>query len=401
MYTENDKNIARYMFELWNNRQSKCESGGDFLRDPEEISYSVESFCRRAGSNDTISMTSTYLYKNCDSKKIESLTLEAAVKYCTENGNPVLNPFKYSVAMVQDMPTNYNCPPEFERLDTDLDQDVDFTREWEFRHAVENVYKYGNNTSSGTSLALMQGCNAYVSTTTDMACYNAKSSQYQGYATIQVECIGNDQIQKVTVYIDGTDLGRSSCPWPEFTEISPGYNPNFNFIDSLSTEITTASSDGDSQERPFGLLAAISCIEQYEIAVISSGPDLILKSQGWNMLNDTDVALAVVEPQTTEQVSQAMDCLFSNGVPVVPKSGGHSYGGYSVLPTAVTIDFSNMRDVTLNQDLTATIQGGARLGMIYYEIWTQSSGQRGVVGGTCPAVGAGHVLGGGIGAFVH
>lgn len=394
-YSTKDESLARYMFELWNNRQSNCESGGDFLRDPNEISYSVKSFCRSSGSNGTSYINPTYSYKNCKSKKVESLTLEAAVKNCVENGNnPVLNPFKYTVATIQKMPKGYTCPAGFDQVKIESDPDKDFTREWEFRHAVENVYKYGNNTKDGRSLATLKGCNAYVSTTTDKACYSSKKSEYQGYATIRVECLSNGKTEKIPVYINATDLGRSTCPWPEFLKSSPGYDPNFAFVRTSST----SDSRANAVESSPGLQKAISCIKEKKIGIVTSGPELILKSQVWNMLNDTHVALAIVEPETTEQVSRAMDCLFSNGVPAVPKSGGHSYDGYSVLPTAVTIDFSKMRSVKLNQDNTATVQGGARLGMIYYQVWTQSSGTRGAVGGTCPAVGiGGHLLGGGIG----
>lgn len=398
-YSDKDETIARYLFELWNNRQSKCESGGDFLRDPKEISYSVKSFCKSPGTNGTTLMSPTYSYKNCKSKKIESLTLEANVKNCVENGNnPILNPFKYTVAKVQKMPAGYKCPAGFEQVKIESDPDEDFTREWEFRHAVENVYKYGNNTSTGSSLASLKGCNAYVSTTTDKACYNAKNSQYQGYATIRVECLSNGKTEKVPVYIDATDLGRSTCPWPEFLPNTPGYDPNFRFL----TSSPNGSAKPKEATKPSGLQSAISCIQKKKISIVTSGPELLLKSQVWNKLNDTNIALAIVEPQSTEQVSQAMDCLYSNDVPAIPKSGGHSYDGYSVLPTAVTVDFSKMRSVKLNKDNTATVQGGARLGMIYYQVWTQSGGSRGAVGGTCPAVGVGgHVLGGGIGMFVY
>lgn len=397
-YISEDENIARYLFELWNNRQKKCESGGDFLRDPEEISYNVESVCQTIEAAGIALITASYTYKNCESKKIEPLSLSAAVKNCEENGNnSILNPFKYSIATVRKMPVGYACKPGFEEVMIESDPDLDFAREWEFRHAVENVYKYGNDTDTGSTLATIPGCNAYVSTRTDKACYNSINNQYQGYATIKVECVANGETEEIPVYIDGNDLGRTNCPWPEILENSPGYDSNFNFV---SIGASAAGSDEYTQGNAMALQAAVSCIQEKGIAIVTSEPDLTLKSQVWNKLNDTDVALAIVEPRTTDQVSQAMLCLFSNGVPAVPRSGGHSYGGYSVLPTAVTIDLTNMISVKLNPDDSATIQGGARLGAIYYEIWTQSRGQRGAVGGTCPSVGVGgHVLGGGIGTL--
>jgi hypothetical protein len=394
-YTKkNDEMMARYLFELWNNRQSACESGGDFLQNPKDISYSVTSFCRAPGPNGMTYVTPTYSYKNCKSKKMESLTLKAAVKDCKENANvPEFNPFTYDVAKVEQMPKGYTCPAGFEQVKIESDPDKDFTREWEFRHAVENYYKYSSLGMKGN------GCNAYVSTTTNKACYNPSSKKYQGYATIRVECLGSGKVEKVPVYISATDLGRDACPWPEFLKDSPGYDPNFAFT---SNNASTASSPSRVESSASGLQSAISCIQSKKITIITSGPELKLKSQVWNKLNDTNVALAVVEPASTEQVGQAVACLYSNGVQAVPKSGGHSYDGYSVLSNAVTVDLSKMRKVTLNKDNTAAVQGGARLGMVYYQIWTQSSGTRGAVGGTCPAVGVGgHILGGGIGTKVH
>lgn len=59
------------------------------------------------------------------------------------------------------------CPAGTQAVVIEKDQDKDFTQDWEFRHQVENVYKY--------DLAnINKGCNAYVSTKTDKACYNVR-----------------------------------------------------------------------------------------------------------------------------------------------------------------------------------------------------------------------------------
>lgn len=50
----------------------------------------------------------------------------------------------------------------------EADPDEDFTREWEFRHAVENLFKYKLGVPIGTA------CNAYVSTKMDKACYTVR-----------------------------------------------------------------------------------------------------------------------------------------------------------------------------------------------------------------------------------
>lgn len=48
--SKDDASLARYIFELWNNRQDKCESGGDFLRDKKSINYRAQSLCKEVRS---------------------------------------------------------------------------------------------------------------------------------------------------------------------------------------------------------------------------------------------------------------------------------------------------------------------------------------------------------------
>jgi len=82
------------------------------------------------------------------------------------------------------------------------------------------------------------------------------------------------------------------------------------------------------------------------------------------------------------------------GVRVVPRSGGHSYAGYSSGNGVVVADVSRLDRITATGG-TATIGAGARLIDVYSALW-----QKGVTipGGSCPSVGiAGLALGGGIG----
>jgi len=87
----------------------------------------------------------------------------------------------------------------------------------------------------------------------------------------------------------------------------------------------------------------------------------------------------------------------AHGVPVAARSGGHSYGGYS-LTSGLVIDVTTMASITVGPGATtATVGSGARLIDIY-----QALGAAGVLlpGGSCPTVGiAGLTLGGGIGVF--
>ena len=82
--------------------------------------------------------------------------------------------------------------------------------------------------------------------------------------------------------------------------------------------------------------------------------------------------------------------------PVVAcRSGGHSYQGYSVIAGAVTIDLILLNSTTVAADQqTALVQAGSRLGQLYYNVYNQTNGAQGAVGGTCPTVGTGgHFLG--------
>ena len=45
--TPADGELARYIYELVQNRQAECESGGDFLVQPAAINYKVSSFCEQ------------------------------------------------------------------------------------------------------------------------------------------------------------------------------------------------------------------------------------------------------------------------------------------------------------------------------------------------------------------
>ncbi|HEY5250799.1 MAG TPA: FAD-dependent oxidoreductase [Acidimicrobiales bacterium] len=84
-----------------------------------------------------------------------------------------------------------------------------------------------------------------------------------------------------------------------------------------------------------------------------------------------------------------------HGIAATPRSGGHSYGGYSTGPGLV-IDVSPMNIVTADRaSMTAVIGAGTQLVDVYQEL-----ANAGVLlpAGSCPTVGiAGLTLGGGIG----
>ncbi|KAK9759574.1 hypothetical protein K7432_017294 [Basidiobolus ranarum] len=109
--------------------------------------------------------------------------------------------------------------------------------------------------------------------------------------------------------------------------------------------------------------------------------------------------MAVVFPATSTEVSNAIKCAVANKVAIAPRSGGHSYEGYSIggVDLSLVIDLKKFNTVSVANNL-ATVGGGVRLSQLYYRLW--NAGGYAVPGGTCPSVGVGgHTLGGGFGLF--
>lgn len=96
-----------------------------------------------------------------------------------------------------------------------------------------------------------------------------------------------------------------------------------------------------------------------------------------------------------EDIQTALRWARRNEVPLVARSGGHSYGGYSTT-AGLVIDVSQMAQVSPHpEDPLITVAGGAR-GQEVFEALARRSAA--ITHGRCPSVGiAGLVLGGGIG----
>jgi FAD/FMN-containing dehydrogenase len=102
---------------------------------------------------------------------------------------------------------------------------------------------------------------------------------------------------------------------------------------------------------------------------------------------------AVVQPLDTRDVQAVVGWANRFGVHIVPRSGGHSYAGYSTTP-GVAVDLSRMRGIGVSNG-RATIGPGAQLIDVYSKL-----ASRGLLipAGSCPSVGiAGLALGGGHG----
>jgi hypothetical protein len=98
-----------------------------------------------------------------------------------------------------------------------------------------------------------------------------------------------------------------------------------------------------------------------------------------------------------DDVSRCIDFAATHSLAMAPRSGGHSYGGYSSCDGLV-IDVSRLDAIALHDSAnTVTIGAGAQLIDVYNVVGNHD---RLLPGGSCPTVGiAGLTLGGGIGVF--
>ena len=103
---------------------------------------------------------------------------------------------------------------------------------------------------------------------------------------------------------------------------------------------------------------------------------------------------AVAFCESLRDVERTVHWARKHGIHIVPRSGGHSYGGYSTTQ-GVIVDLSRLNRVSVDARRQAAIGAGARLIDVYDQLWGRGLT---VPAGTCPTVGiAGLALGGGIG----
>ncbi len=114
----------------------------------------------------------------------------------------------------------------------------------------------------------------------------------------------------------------------------------------------------------------------------------------YNTRFDTFKPQAVVFCESLADVQQTVRWARKHRVRIVPRSGGHSYGGYSST-SGVIVDVSSLNGVALDARGRAVVGAGARLIDVYDGLWQH---RRTVPAGSCPTVGiAGLALGGGVG----
>jgi FAD/FMN-containing dehydrogenase len=114
---------------------------------------------------------------------------------------------------------------------------------------------------------------------------------------------------------------------------------------------------------------------------------------------DPDAPFAVVRPHTPEEVAYAIRWARENNLPMVPRSGGHSYAGCSTVPGLV-INSSALQGVTLRDDMVeaggGALFGDMLAGLRNIRSWEGGAARYTVTHGRCRGVGlSAYLMGGG------
>ncbi|KAG0222653.1 hypothetical protein BGW42_006407 [Actinomortierella wolfii] len=155
-----------------------------------------------------------------------------------------------------------------------------------------------------------------------------------------------------------------------------------------------------AQAIPVGLIPCLYNIKSRSVSsLITPASDLYdVNRLGFNHYFNYKPS-AIFYPASEAEAAAAILCAVANNVSVVPRSGGHSYEGYSQggQDGSLVIDLSQFQQFSLNpQTDVATVGAGTRLGHMYIRLW--EAGEYLVPAGNCPSVGVGgHSLGGGFG----
>ena len=117
----------------------------------------------------------------------------------------------------------------------------------------------------------------------------------------------------------------------------------------------------------------------------------------WNSRFDDARPTAVVRVADAGDVRTVVEFARDRGLPLVARSGGHSFAGYST-GDCLVVDFGELTDVTIDPSgERARLGAGATMLATYRALWSRKVA---ISGGTCPTVGiAGLTTGGGLGVL--
>ncbi|MGH9029339.1 MAG: FAD-binding oxidoreductase, partial [Acidimicrobiales bacterium] len=123
------------------------------------------------------------------------------------------------------------------------------------------------------------------------------------------------------------------------------------------------------------------------------GTDKLVYNERFDVIDPAAIAYC----HTVQDVQHCVEFCRASGLQLSARSGGHSYGGYSLSPGLV-VDTTAMASVSVDAaSSTASVGAGARLIDLYDTV--SASGFL-LPGGSCPTVGvSGLALGGGIGVL--
>ncbi|XDG04820.1 hypothetical protein ABKA04_004435 [Annulohypoxylon sp. FPYF3050] len=131
-----------------------------------------------------------------------------------------------------------------------------------------------------------------------------------------------------------------------------------------------------------------------------SDPEWTIYSTPYNIRLRFTPAVIVI-PNTTEDITNALDCARRHGLKVQARSGGHSYASHSIggVDGAMVIDMKKFQSTLTDSD-PVMVDSGVRLGNLAKAIYENSDRKRALPHGTCAGVGiGGHFTHGGFGLF--
>ncbi|KAF9930126.1 hypothetical protein BGZ67_005981 [Mortierella alpina] len=169
---------------------------------------------------------------------------------------------------------------------------------------------------------------------------------------------------------------------------------------AIAASIATNALINPVKALPAGMIACLANIRNSANSslVTSTSPEYHIQRFGFDRNFDYQ-PIAIYYPASNADVAAAIQCAAAYGVAVAPRSGGHSFEGYSVggKDGSLVIDLKQFQQFSLNSvSGVATIGAGTRLGPLYSKLW--NAGQYLVASGVCPTVGIGGIaLGGGVG----
>lgn len=150
---------------------------------------------------------------------------------------------------------------------------------------------------------------------------------------------------------------------------------------------------------PEDLLQCLSSIEGLEISIPGSSMYEQDRQTFELLTTDESFPAATVTPSSVDQLKEAVRCARRMRFRVVPKNGGCSYEANSVQNGTLSVMLSNFNDISIDSVAqTATVGGGALLGAVAYEAYSQAG--MGFSASETPNNGvSGTLLGGGFSYF--